>query len=187
MARELSGRAWVAKFPDLKTTDALASDFRKGCESFIAAIRSAGGTVKVNSTRRPDERAYLMHFCWRISKETINPQTVPAKKGVDIDWVHRRADNSVDLAASRAAAKAMVNAYGIAFQPALKSRHIEGRAIDMTIGWRGQLIIADADGSSTTISSTPRNGSNLALRKVGRTYKVTKNPKDPPHWSTDGK
>lgn len=187
MAKELSGSRWVQRFPDAKSTDALASDFGPGCRAFIAALRAGGARVIVSSTRRPAERAYLMHFCWRIFKGTMNPQNVPARPGVNIEWVHRGADGSVDLAASRAAAKAMVRAYGIAFAPALHSRHTEGRAIDMSIAWSGNLVIANKNGSKTTIRSKPRNGFNIALRRVGKTYKVTKHPTDPPHWSTDGR
>jgi hypothetical protein len=187
MAKELSGAKWVDRFPDAKTTDALDKTFRPGCEAFIAAIRAAAGTVKVNSTRRPVERAYLMHYSWRIFKKAINPQNVPAKAGVDIEWVHRTSSGAIDLKKSRAAAKEMVNGYGIAFAPALNSRHSEGRAIDMNISWSKSLAIQNKAGTTVNISSKPRNGFNLALRKVGKSYDVTKHPSDPPHWSTDGK
>jgi hypothetical protein len=187
MAKELSGKKWVARFPDTKLTASLANDFRPGCEAFIAAMRAAGATVTVSSTRRPAERAYLMHFCWRIFKRTINPQNVPTKLGVDIEWVHRKSDGSTDLLRSRSAAKAMVEAYSIAFAPALRSRHTEGHAIDMTVKWVGKLIIRNHDNTPTTITSTPRSGFNLALRKVGKSYGIIKNPSDPPHWSTDGR
>jgi hypothetical protein len=185
--KELSGPQWVARFPDLGTTASLADGFREGCEAFIAAIRAADATVTVDSIRRPAERAYLMHFAWRISKQTINPQNVSAKPGVDIEWTHREPSGAVDLAASRAAAAAMVKGYNIAFQPALLSRHTQGKAIDMTIGWRGNLTIAKRDGTQATITSGPRNGFNLGLRLVGKSYGLTKHPTDPPHWSTDGK
>jgi hypothetical protein len=187
MAKELSGLQWVARFPNANTTTALADDFRPGCEAFIAAMRAAGATVDVHSTRRPAERAYLMFCSWRISKQIINPQDAPTQAGVDIEWVHRKADGSVDLAASRAAATDMVNAFDIAFAPALHSRHIEGHAIDMTIGWDGDLKIADHGGALRTITTQPRDGLNPALDAVGKTYAVVKNPADPPHWSTDGK
>ena len=187
MAGELSGEQWVARFPDGKTTDALADDFRPGCEAFIAAMGAGGASVTVNSTRRPDQRAYLMFVCWRIANGIINPQDAPSDADVDIDWVHRRADGSVDVAASRAAAQAMVDRYDIAFAPARHSRHTEGHAIDMTISWNGNLVVANRDATKTTITGTPRDGLNLALRQVGKTYGVTKNPSDPPHWSTDGR
>ena len=185
--QEPSGAIWVARFPDAGATSALASDFRPGCEAFIAAMRAAGSSVHISSTRRPTERAYLMHFAWRIHKRTLNPENVPAKTGVNIEWVHRKGDGSVDLAKSRAAATAMVNGYDIAFQPSLTSRHVTGQAIDMTISWTGQLAIKRRDGTTITIPSGPRNGSNPQLRKVGKSYGVTKHPTDPPHWSTDGR
>ncbi|MGH6713326.1 MAG: hypothetical protein ACREEK_30765 [Bradyrhizobium sp.] len=186
-AKEPSGAQWVARFPDGKTTSALGDDFRPGCEAFIAAMKAAGANVSVNSTRRPEQRAHLMHFAWRIHKQTRNPQNVPAKAGVNIAWVHRTAGGAADLTASRKAATAMVNGYGIAFQPALKSRHSEGRAIDMSIKWTGKLAIKNNSGTVVTISSTPRNGFNADLRRVGKTYGVTKHTTDPPHWSTDGR
>lgn len=186
-SRELSGVQWVARFPDAGATSALANDFRPGCEAFIAAMKAAGANVAISSTRRPAERAFLMHFSWQIHKRTLNPQNVPAKAGVNIDWVHRDANGAIDLNASRRAATAMVNGYNIAFRPALASRHTEGRAIDMTISWTGKLNVKKKNGTLTTISSTPRNGFNTELRSVGRTYGVTKNPNDPPHWSTDGR
>lgn len=185
-AKELSGAKWVARFPDGGATSALSNDFRPGCEAFIAAMKAAGAIVTVSSTRRPDERAWLMHHAWKVHKQTLNPQNVPAKAGVNIEWVHRTAGGAVDLAASRKAATAMVNGYGIAFQPAINSRHTEGRAIDMSIKWTGTLTVNKKNGTPTSISDAPRNGFNTQLRSVGKTYGVTKHPTDPPHWSTDG-
>jgi hypothetical protein len=187
LVKELSGPEWVARFPDSAGTAALANRFRAGCEEFIAAMRAAGATVQISSTRRPAERAYLMHYCWQVHKRTISPQSVPAKAGVNIEWVHRKADGSLDLQKSRRAATAMVRAYDIAFRPALKSRHVEGLAIDMSISWSGDLSVARSGGGKVAIATTPRDGLNLKLRRVGKTYGVTKHPTDPPHWSTDGK
>jgi hypothetical protein len=186
MAKDLSGVIWVSRFPDTRTTSELASAFRSGCEAFIAAARAGGASVELSSTRRPKERAQLMHFSWRIHKRTLNPQNVPSLQGISIEWVHRRADGSIDLAASRAAATAMVEAYDIAFQPSLTSLHVVGKAIDMTISWSGSLSIAEKAGRVRRITSTPRSGMNLELRRVGNTYGVLKHPTDRPHWSTTG-
>lgn len=187
MAKELSGIVWVSRFPDAKTTGELAGTFRSGCEAFIAAIRAGGAKVEVSSTRRPKERAQLMHYAWRIHKKTLSPDNVPSLVGINIEWVHRRADGSVDLTASRGAATAMVKAYDIAFQPSLTSLHVVGKAIDMTISWSGSLSVAEKSGKVRKIASTPRSGMNLELRKVGKTYGVLKHPTDRPHWSTTGK
>ena len=183
MDREPSGPDWVGRFPDAGTTAALDPAFRPGCEAFIAAMKEAGISVEVASTRRPVERAYLMHYCWRIFKQTLNSQNVPAKAGVDIEWMHRDAGGAVDLAASRKAAAAMVRRYGIAFQPSLTSRHVEGKAIDMTIRWRGNVTLVDGQGARRAIASS----FNQDLRRVGRSYGTVKHPSDAPHWSTDGR
>ena len=185
--KKLSGTDWVKFFPDAGTTAALADAFRTGCENFIAAMRAGGAVVTISSTRRPTERAYLMFYCWKIHLNTDGLATIPAKPGVDIDWVHRKPDGSIDLAKSQQAATAMVNGYGIAFPPALNSRHVVGLAIDMSIAWTGALSIRTQAGAATQISSMPRDGFNLDLRKVGKDYGVIKHPSDAPHWSTDGK
>jgi hypothetical protein len=80
----------------------------------------------------------------------------------------------------------MVQGYGIAFKPALNSRHTEAHAIDMSISWVGDLVIAKADGTSVTITSAPRDGNNASLHQVGASFGVIKLATDPPHWSIDG-
>lgn len=97
-----------------------------------------------------------------------------------IVWDHE------DAAASRKAAKEMVALFGVVYQPSLTSRHIAGKAIDMSISWSGTKKIKNA--SETEIELTvPADGSNTLLHAVGETYGVVKNVKDPPHWSDNGK
>jgi hypothetical protein len=130
-----------------------------------------------------------MHYAWAIARGGTDPATVPARPGVNIGWVHRDAHGAVDLVASRRAAEQMVVQYGMRHQAALHGRHMEGRAIDMTIQWSGDLHIRDADGRVVTIRSTPRDGTNPELHAVGRTFGVRHfvgSPADPPHWSDDG-
>ena len=107
--------------------------------------------------------------------------------GVDIQWVHHDATGKPDPLASRAAAARMVEGFGVVFPPLLHSRHIDGLAIDMTISWHDNLVIAKADGSLVTISSLPREGArNAELHAVGAGYGVVKLVADAPHWSSDG-
>jgi hypothetical protein len=186
-AKELSGVVWVGRFPDANDTSTLADGFREGCDALIAAMKAGGVRVTVNSTRRPTERAYLMHNSWRIHKRTLNPQNVLAKTGVDIEWVHEDANGKIDLAASRQAASVMVAAYDIAFQPSLTSRHIQGQAIDMSLRWTGDVTIRTKTSKDALVAGRPCDGFNAALRKVGTSYGVVKHLSDPPHWSTDGK
>jgi hypothetical protein len=147
----------------------------------------AGVHVTISATLRPPERAYLMHYAFRIAREHLDPAQVPARTGVNIEWVHRNAQGQPDLAASQTAAEAMVRGYSIVYRPALASRHTQGLAIDMNISWSGTLVIRDRNGQEVTITSTPRTGAgNADLHRVGVTYGVHKLASDPPHWSSDG-
>ena len=75
---EASGRSWVSRFPGSDLTSGLSGTFRQDVTDFISAMRRAGITVTVFATRRPPERAYLMHYSWLIEKGKIDPADVPA-------------------------------------------------------------------------------------------------------------
>jgi hypothetical protein len=182
----LSGPDWVSKFPTTRNLDDLAEPFRTNVKRFLAAIKATTATLAIADTLRPPERAYLMHFSFAIAREGADPSTVVARHGVDIQWVHPGSADVPAAKASKDAAEQMVQAYGIVFKPALSSRHTEGNAIDMSISWIGDLVIAKADGTSVTITSAPRNGNNASLHQVGSSYGVIKLATDPPHWSIDG-
>ena len=179
-ALELSGPQWVARFPTSRSVFDTKPPFLDRLSKFHQALVGAGASVSISATLRPPERAYLMHFSSKIARGQINPQQVPPMAGVAIQWFHG------NLAASRSAAQQMVTAYGIAFPPALNSRHTQGLAIDMTITWAGTLQIKDATGAVKNIGA-PRSGrTNAALHTVGTSYGVIKLVSDPPHWSSDG-
>lgn len=182
----LSGPAWVAQFPTSTSLSTLVTPFKANATSFVNALRAAGATVSIAATYRPLERAYLMHYSYKVANGTIQPDAVPAMAGVDIQWDHRNANGSLDLAASRSAAQQMVAGYQIVSAPALVSNHTRGLAIDMTISWTGTLTIGKADGTNAVITSTPTTGANTDLHAVGATYTVIKLLNDPPHWSADG-
>lgn len=183
---ELSGADWVARFPTHTDLEALDATFQANVRRFLAALKSAGAAVTITATKRPVERAYLMHWAYLIAKQAFDPTKAPALAGVDIVWAHPT------LAASRQAAQDMVNGYGISrlgVPPALNSRHTEGKALDMVIGWSGTLTIAQADGTKVAIAGTPRDHTNPDLIKVGKTYQVIHFKtvaSDPVHWSVDG-
>lgn len=182
----LSGPAWVARFPTSVNVNDLAPAFRGNATRFLAALRQAGANVEINATLRPPQRAYLMHYSWRIAREQLDPAAVPAMAGVDIQWLHRTAQNQPNLAASRQAAQQMVQGYELVVRPALQSRHTQGLAIDMNVVWQGALVIRNASGQEVTIDTTPHSGGNAQLQAVGATYGVIKLATDPPHWSSDG-
>lgn len=194
----LSGKSWISQFPTSNKVSDLERSFRAHVEQFLRALDASGARYRVSATMRPRQRAYLMHYAWCIWKRTVEPADVPAFKpkdgeaAVDIDWVHRTAQGAPDLGASRRAAEEMAMAYGLAglkVAPALNSLHIQGKAIDMSISWTGDLTIKDATGKDVTIKGLPRDGANPDLIRVGATYHVIhliNVHKDPPHWSVNG-
>jgi D-alanyl-D-alanine dipeptidase len=179
-------QAGFRNFPRVRKSIDLAQPFRDKVAKFIAAIKAAGATLVIADTLRPPERAYLMHFSFAIAREGVDPGSVPARTGVDIQWVHPDTPGTPSAVASKNAAEKMVQGYGIAFKPALNSRHTEGNAVDMSISWIGDLVVAKGDGTKVTITSAPRDGNNASLHQVGSSYGVIKLVTDPPHWSTDG-
>ena len=185
-AKELSGAAWVARFPGSASIDDCVAPFKTGLASFKAALDAAGVTVSIAATYRPAERAYLMHWSWEIVNSDADPKTIPSKSGVNINWDHGENTKSVQ------AAQAMVNGFGMKnldVSPALASKHIDREAVDMSISWTGDLAIKNADGTTTNIKSDPKTGMNAELKKVGATYGVMKyvgGDADKPHWSSNG-
>jgi hypothetical protein len=183
----LSGPQWVGQFLESKSPDDLVEPFRSSVNRFLAALNAAGASVSIACTLRPPERAYLMHYCFCIARQKLDPASVPGLANVDIQWVHTDGNSSTDAAASLKAAEQMVEGYGIVFPPVLKSRHTEGNAIDMNISWQGNLTIADANGKPVKITAQPRTGAgNTRLQAVGASYGVHKLASDAPHWSVDG-
>ena len=178
----MSGAGWVAQFPGSTSVDDLDSTFKANVASFTAALTAAGASVDVTATYRPPERAYLMHWAWKIAKRHVSAQGVPGKEGVNINWWHG------DQASSEAAANEMVSGYEITkldVAPALDSRHCDKKAIDMGVTWSGPLTVQNADGTAATIISTPQDGTNPDLINLGAAYGVihlTDAAKDKNHW-----
>ena len=197
---ELSGRSWVSQFPGSDLVSDLSGTFRQDVTDFISAMRRAGITVTVFGTRRPPERAYLMHYSWLIEKGKIDPADVrpfaprPGQAPVRICWQHTDSRGAEDKAASVKAAKEMVSGYQIspslAVAPALSSLHTRGLAIDMTMTWsKASVTIADRRGHRVRISTTPHSGLNRRLIAVGARYGVIhylSAAADPVHWSVSG-
>lgn len=150
--------------------------------------------MKIWAVHRPPERAYLMYWAWRVSRRQVDPRDVPGHANVPVRWDHLDMNGEYDAVASLAAARAMLADYGIRptlqVAPALRSRHIDGHAIDMTVSWLGTLVVEMADGTRVAIDSLPRSGMNTRLHRVGASYGVIKflgGERDPPHWSIDGR
>ena len=184
---ELSGAQWVKRFAASADIKDLTPSFRKAVEAFIDAMTAADVRVRISSTYRSPERSYLMHWCWKIRHKQVKPEDVPAMAGVDINWVHPTAAESIE------AARKMTEAFdmrALKTEPALHSLHNEGRAIDMTISWMGSVTIRNADGKAVLIKTAPRTGMNRQLKSIGASYGVKKfvgGAKDKPHWSATGR
>ena len=187
-----SGRSWVSEFPTSTRLDDLSPAFGSSAHSFISALQAAGASINIAATLRPARRAFLMHWAWKILNADADPQTIPTREGVNIEWSHVDEEGEFCSERSIVAAREMVDAYGLKklkVAPALRSRHIEGNAIDMAISWTGTLSITDALGSTIHITTAPRTGMNTDLHAVAITYGVIKfkgGDKDIPHWSIDG-
>jgi hypothetical protein len=182
--KKLSGAAWwranQGRFPNSNKVSDLAGGFQSNVKAFIAALQVAGASVDVESTLRDANRAWLMHYSWQVSRGKVKPDAVPANSKVDIIWDHG------DDKASKAGAKAMADLFDLAYKPSLTSRHIEGKAIDMDIAWKGKMEIAGKDGKKLSMGSPNNGADNGELHKLGAGYGVIKMVSDAPHWSTDG-
>ena len=183
---ELSGHEWwranQARFPNSRDIVDLEPTFGEDVARFIRSLRQAGADVRVRSTRRSAARAYLMHYSWKVAYGEVAPDEVPTFSGVRIIWDHG------DAKASQAAAREMVNLFGMVHVAALKSNHIVGKAIDMDVSWKGSLSLSASGPGQTPIDSTPRSGQNKELHEIATTvFRVRKLASDPPHWSSNGK
>jgi len=190
---KLSGKKWWDAnqgndpYKKSESISDLASDFQTKVREFKTALDNAGAPPTIDTTKRSAERAYVLHYAWRVAKNELSADKVQAKDTVDIVWNHG------DDTKSKAGANEIIAAAAVASRPSLTSNHIDGNAIDWTITWTGDLKIKKKDGTEIEIKSTPRNGGdpgNTELHEVGKSYGVHKGlnftPKDPPHWSDNG-
>ncbi len=193
----LSGKKWwktnqgKALYANSTSIDKLDATLKSKVNAFKKAITASGAKIVISTTRRSENRAYILHWAWKISKGLVAANKVPKKIGVDITWDHG------DNVASKKAAREIVVAANIAYEPSLTSNHIKGKAIDWTITWVGNLKIKNKLGKSVEITSMPRHGGsgtvhngNTDFHAIGKTYGVIKakfTKIDGPHWSLDGK
>lgn len=206
----LSGAHWSQLFPSLgNDITHLDADFGQRVAHFIAAMEDAGIEVVVVGARRSPQRAYLMHWSYKIFKGGTSAQEadLPNNRlaGVDIRWAHTDKDGAYDPKASVEGAKSLYHALGIAeslgVAPSLTSNHIAGRAVDMTTTWhKDSITIRKADGTDvviTTASAGERSDNNPDLHDVAESYGIVhfasqKGAKSLPagdknHWSYNGR
>lgn len=187
-----SNRSWVSEYRTPNTIQELRQPFRGYVEAFVSALRAAGAKVSVNASYRHPKRAYLMRWSWKITRNHVKPEAVPAMDGVPISLAHYDKDEKYLHEQSISAARDMVSAFQmerLGVPPSLKSRHVFRSGIDMSISWTGDLTIPDAFGHIVTIRTFPRTGMNAQLHRVGASYgaiKYNRSGRDDPHWSDTG-
>jgi len=191
MAKTKSGTYWVtwanSHAKNSASTNDLDASFKIGVNSFIKALKDAGATVMISTTKRSSKRAYLFHWSWKISQGKCKAKDAPAMAGVDIEWDHG------DDAKSKKGALDMVNGFGLAVPPkstnppSLTSNHIASKAIDMTIKWTGKIKIKNKAGKEVEVMYMPNVNSNTTLHSIGTSYGVNKLKTDAPHWSFNGR
>lgn len=190
MAKTKSGKYWVTwastNAKNSTSIDDLEATFKPKAKAFVDALKAAGATVTIGTTKRSDKRAYLFHWSWKIALGKAKPSDATTMIGVDIEWDH---GNEAD---SKKGAKEMVDGFGLAVPPkstnapSLTSHHIKGKAIDMTIKWVGTLKVKKKDGTVAEVPSMTSVNLNTKLHAVGESYGVKKLKTDAPHWSADG-
>ena len=176
-----------------KLVSKLDSNFKKKYDAFSKALSDAGATITVKSTRRHKNRAYLFHWCWKISLGKLGStkiSNIPRQAGVDIEWDHG------DDKKSKAGAKEMRVKFGLAtptspkpskVAPSLTSNHIAGKAIDIEIKWKGKIKVKNKSGKEIEITYMKDVTKNKKLHAIGKSYGVKKHLTDAPHWSHTGR
>ena len=206
----LSGEHWKTtadeKWSNSIKIDDLESTFKEKVRKFKKMLEDNKVTIHIASTKRPPERAYLMHYSNEIRKGNVSPSDVPSKDGVNIKWDHG------DLTKSKNAADELRKAFGVGTHAALTSRHTEGKAIDMKLDFSeneneeekhvlkytleegGEItreILWDANEARYGEKAKNKSITNIEdreLSKAGADFGLyRKIDSDVVHWSSDGK
>jgi hypothetical protein len=187
LARTVSGWSWMSHFPMTESVDTLDATFASNVRRFASALEEGGANAAIISTRIPPERAYLMHWAWRIAKGGYDPRQVPDMSGVYINWWHG------DLEMSRRGALEMVKGYDLETAkspPPLVSPYTQGKVVVMHVSWLDELYLKDTNGEINLIQGAPRNGHNYDLAEVAKMYRLLRLVFDPlteqVHWLAGG-
>ncbi len=182
-----SGASWVDRFPVSEDVNDLDSGFMNDLRAFRSVLEKGGAEVEILATKVPPERAYLMHWAWRIAKEGFNPRQVPYLDGVDVRWWHG------DMKSSQDAAWSMVLGYEIDdldTPPPQVSPYTEGQVIAMRIRWTGALTLYRDEPEEQVIDKGPNDATNpviLALAELhGLEHLLTVPDSDEVHWAMAG-
>ena len=145
-------------------------------DKFLEMLTANNITTGEFTTKRPKQRAYLLHFSAEVKNGTTAPKDVPKEDGVDIIWDHG------DDAKSKKAAGEMVDAFGIVGPAALISNHIAGNAIDMKFDFT--KMVKDKDGNNTItykkdgkeyllVANSARGVMKVSMEEIGTVAPIT--------------
>jgi hypothetical protein len=164
-----SSAEWTERYPESADIDDLDDKLSVGTENFINVVEDAGADVEIIRTLVPPERAYLMHWSYRIAKEGFNPDLVPYMEDVDIRWSHD------DPKLSRQAAWEMVNSYAISdlkAPPALVSPYTLGQVISMSIRWFSPLTVNRHQDDEYIIEDFPFDATNPLILMLAQKHEL---------------
>lgn len=162
-----SGAEWTERYPESIDIDDLDDKLGVGVENFINVVEQAGADVEIIRTLVPPERAYLMHWAYRIAKEGFDPDLVPYMEGVDIRWSHD------DPNLSRQAAWAMVNTFAISNlkePPPLVSPYTLGQVISMRVRWFSPLTVNRHQDDEYIIEDFPFDATNPLILMLAQKH-----------------
>ncbi|MDX2469138.1 MAG: hypothetical protein QNL04_01040, partial [SAR324 cluster bacterium] len=135
VTKYLSGARWHGEKLPKTGLESLKGNFKTNFTAFERWLKLNGSFDGASRfTLRPPERAWLMHHSWRIAGqkrvkalEFTYPHFPEDEHGLGIIWDHG------DAATSKQKAQEMVEKYAITYEPALKSLHTLGLAVDFKI------------------------------------------------------
>ena len=164
--------------------DDLSPEFGPKAKPFVDGLRDSGASVQITAGLRHEKRAILMHFAWHVAKGTKSTAVANEycrSKGIDIEWNHGNAQ------ASRAAAQALVNRFGLVRSASLTSNHMGGDAVDMKI----TNVPANLTVDGKAYQAGPKGNGTLEEDKVDHIGKelgvIWYGPGDYVHWSKTGR
>ena len=181
--QKLSGSHWTGIAETHSTSlEDLTDPFKTNAKNFIAAMETAGATVSINTTKRPIQRAWLMHHAWTIANGGSAPTNDPHNTG--IIWDHGTPDET------KKKAEEMIgpSGFNMAYDASLTSRHLSGNAVDMSISNMPDKWTFKQEEKDVTVDlGSPNTGQNTKLHTAADSYfNVKKLVSDAPHWSDNG-
>ena len=163
---------------------ALDATWGPRAEAFVNGLRAAGAQVHVEAGLRHPNRAFLMHYAWGVARGKYTPaqaNTACRGRGIDIEWDH---GNTAD---SRAAAQALVDAFGFVRQASITSNHIRGLAIDILISELPDSITMNGRTYNTRQGASGADAA-ASVAPIGKDMGVIWfGARDYVHWSHNGR